>query len=164
MSLFSSQNKERHGPGSPSSPVKTPTSVSSKPEKSTASRPPSTTPSNKSTKSRSTSRNRLVLKTPEPEPNKKGTFEFYNFRIFSVFFQNSKFKRFQASQDGLRIFLKLQGKFRSLAAFKAPKMVARFISVRIKRKWNCLHEEKERRKFKCNNFQLCPWITLKNKN
>ncbi|KAI9580559.1 hypothetical protein GQX74_012640, partial [Glossina fuscipes] len=62
---------ERHGPGSPSSPVKTPTSVSSKPEKSAASRPPSTTPSNKSTKSRSTSRNRLVLKTPEPEPNKK---------------------------------------------------------------------------------------------
>uniref|UniRef100_A0A1A9VJ32 Microtubule-associated protein n=1 Tax=Glossina austeni TaxID=7395 RepID=A0A1A9VJ32_GLOAU len=67
----STQEKERHGPGSPSSPVKTPTSVSSKPEKSTASRPPSTTPSNKSTKSRSTSRNRLVLKTPEPEPNKK---------------------------------------------------------------------------------------------
>ncbi|XP_046804846.1 basic salivary proline-rich protein 2 isoform X2 [Lucilia cuprina] len=69
----STQEKERNGPGSPNSPAKTPTSVSSKPEKSaTTSRPPSTTPSNKSSKSRSTSRNRLLLaKTPEPEPVKK---------------------------------------------------------------------------------------------
>ncbi|XP_073815898.1 microtubule-associated protein tau isoform X4 [Musca autumnalis] len=67
----STQEKERNGPGTPSSPAKTPTSVSSKPEKSATSRPPSTTPSNKSSKSRSTSRNRIALKTPEPEPVKK---------------------------------------------------------------------------------------------
>ncbi|XP_058987967.1 basic salivary proline-rich protein 2-like isoform X2 [Musca domestica] len=67
----STQDKERNGPGTPSSPAKTPTSVTSKPEKSAASRPPSTTPSNKSSKSRSTSRNRIALKTPEPEPVKK---------------------------------------------------------------------------------------------
>lgn len=73
--MFSFTIQERNGPGTPSSPAKTPTSVSSKPEKSaTTSRPPSTTPSNKSSKSRSTSRSRLLLKTPEPEPVKKGTF------------------------------------------------------------------------------------------
>ncbi|XP_039948661.1 microtubule-associated protein tau isoform X14 [Bactrocera tryoni] len=67
----STQEKERNGPGSPSSPAKTPTSTTSKGEKTGASRPPSATPSNKSSKSRSTSRNRLSLKTPEPEPVKK---------------------------------------------------------------------------------------------
>ncbi|XP_054083172.1 microtubule-associated protein 2 isoform X8 [Zeugodacus cucurbitae] len=67
----STQEKERNGPGSPSSPAKTPTSTTSKGEKTGASRPPSATPSNKSSKSRSTSRNRLLLKTPEPEPTKK---------------------------------------------------------------------------------------------
>ncbi|XP_067617899.1 microtubule-associated protein tau isoform X2 [Eurosta solidaginis] len=67
----STQEKERNGPGSPSSPAKTPTSTTSKGDKTGASRPPSATPSNKSSKSRSTSRNRLLLKTPEPEPVKK---------------------------------------------------------------------------------------------
>ncbi|XP_060650913.1 microtubule-associated protein tau isoform X2 [Drosophila nasuta] len=68
----STQEKDRNGPNSPSSPVKTPTSSSSKPDKSGISRPPSATPSNKSaSKSRSTSKNRLLLKTPEPEPAKK---------------------------------------------------------------------------------------------
>ncbi|XP_017009277.2 microtubule-associated protein tau isoform X9 [Drosophila takahashii] len=68
----STQEKDRNGPISPSSPVKTPTSTSSKPDKSGTSRPPSTTPSNKSApKSRSASKNRLLLKTPEPEPAKK---------------------------------------------------------------------------------------------
>ncbi|KAH8251879.1 hypothetical protein KR038_010659 [Drosophila bunnanda] len=65
----STQEKDRNGPNSPSSPVKTPTSTSSKPG---TSRPPSATPSNKSApKSRSASKNRLLLKTPEPEPVKK---------------------------------------------------------------------------------------------
>ncbi|XP_039151241.1 microtubule-associated protein tau isoform X22 [Drosophila simulans] len=68
----STQEKDRNGPNSPSSPVKTPTSTSSKPDKSGTSRPPSATPSNKSApKSRSASKNRLLLKTPEPEPVKK---------------------------------------------------------------------------------------------
>ncbi|XP_017128959.1 microtubule-associated protein tau isoform X3 [Drosophila elegans] len=68
----STQEKDRNGPISPSSPVKTPTSTSSKPDKSGTSRPPSATPSNKSApKSRSASKNRLLLKTPEPEPAKK---------------------------------------------------------------------------------------------
>ncbi|XP_037707556.1 basic proline-rich protein isoform X4 [Drosophila subpulchrella] len=68
----STQEKDRNGPISPSSPVKTPTSTSSKPDKSGTSRPPSATPSNKSApKSRSASKNRLLLKTPEPEPPKK---------------------------------------------------------------------------------------------
>ncbi|XP_046869632.1 microtubule-associated protein tau isoform X5 [Drosophila willistoni] len=68
----STQEKDRNGPTSPSSPVKTPTSTSSKPDKSGQSRPPSATPSNKSaSKSRSASKNRLLLKTPEPEPLKK---------------------------------------------------------------------------------------------
>ncbi|XP_032289752.1 microtubule-associated protein 4 isoform X3 [Drosophila virilis] len=68
----STQEKDRNGPHSPSSPVKTPTSSSSKPDKSGISRPPSATPSNKSaSKSRSASKNRLLLKTPEPEPAKK---------------------------------------------------------------------------------------------
>ncbi|XP_043947054.1 uncharacterized protein LOC108024615 isoform X3 [Drosophila biarmipes] len=68
----STQEKDRNGPISPSSPVKTPTSTSSKPDKSGTSRPPSATPSNKSApKSRSASKNRLLLKTPEPEPVKK---------------------------------------------------------------------------------------------
>ncbi|XP_023176881.2 microtubule-associated protein 4 isoform X3 [Drosophila hydei] len=68
----STQEKDRNGPNSPSSPVKTPTSSSSKPDKSGTSRPPSATPSNKSaSKSRSASKNRLLLKTPEPEPAKK---------------------------------------------------------------------------------------------
>ncbi|XP_034126762.1 microtubule-associated protein 2 isoform X4 [Drosophila guanche] len=68
----STQEKDRNGPISPSSPVKTPTSTSSKADKSGISRPPSATPSNKSaSKSRSASKNRLLLKTPEPEPVKK---------------------------------------------------------------------------------------------
>ncbi|XP_055384209.1 microtubule-associated protein tau isoform X2 [Condylostylus longicornis] len=59
----STQEKDRNGPGSPNSPVKSPT----KPQ-SGLSRPPSATPSNKS---RSASRSRLLAKTPEPEPVKK---------------------------------------------------------------------------------------------
>ncbi|XP_055921784.1 microtubule-associated protein tau isoform X2 [Eupeodes corollae] len=62
----STQEKDRNGPTSPSSPAKTPTKPTSG-----ISRPPSATPSNKSNKSRSASRSRLALKTPEPESAKK---------------------------------------------------------------------------------------------
>ncbi|XP_055853600.1 microtubule-associated protein tau isoform X2 [Episyrphus balteatus] len=61
----STQEKDRNGPTSPSSPAKTPTKPTSG-----ISRPPSATPSNKSTKSRSASRSRLALKTPEPDTGK----------------------------------------------------------------------------------------------
>lgn len=108
--------QERNGPGSPSSPAKTPTSVSSKPEKlATTSRPPSTTPSNKSTKSRSTSRNRLLLKTPEPEPVKKGKFHF-EFVVFysalqKILLQNSLFFKLFFNQV---IYRKSQEHFQNL--------------------------------------------------
>ncbi|XP_055699758.1 microtubule-associated protein tau isoform X3 [Phlebotomus papatasi] len=58
----STQGNERNGPGSPGSPVKSPTKIPG------LSRPPSTTPS---IKSRSTSKSRLTDKTPEAEPVKK---------------------------------------------------------------------------------------------
>lgn len=62
----STQEKDRNRPTSPNFPAKTPTNVSSG-----ISRPPSTTPSNKSNKSRSDSRQRLAIKTPEPDTVKK---------------------------------------------------------------------------------------------
>lgn len=80
--------QERNGPVSPNSPAKTPTSTSSGKgdnSKSGISRPPSATPSQKSTKSRSTSKNRLLLKTPEPEPPKKGNFILLEFIYFSFY-------------------------------------------------------------------------------
>ncbi|XP_055678596.1 microtubule-associated protein tau isoform X2 [Lutzomyia longipalpis] len=58
----STQGNERNGPGSPGSPVKSPTKIPG------LSRPPSTTPS---IKSRSTSKSRLTDKTPDAEPQIK---------------------------------------------------------------------------------------------
>ncbi|KAL5285015.1 MAP2 family protein [Megaselia abdita] len=58
------QGNDRNGevtPSSPNTPMKD----------SEPSRPPSAAPSNKSSKSRSVSRSRLLTKTPEPEPIKK---------------------------------------------------------------------------------------------